>query len=61
MTGRLDALDDPDYGPREGAVATPGASWPSPPGSGSYSTRATPWPPRSGSWSLKMTWPPSEP
>jgi MerR family regulatory protein len=35
------------------------ASSPSPPGSGSCSTRATPWPPRGGSWLWKTTWPPS--
>ena len=46
-------------GLRAGGAATPAASWPSPPGSGSCSTRATPWPPRGGSWPWKTTWPPS--
>ena len=45
--------------PRAGAAGTPAASWPSLPGSGSCSTRATPSLPRGGSWTWKTTWPPS--
>ena len=55
------AVPSPRSARRAGAAATPAGSSPSPPGSGSCSTRATRSLPRCGSWRWKMTWPPSGP